>query len=54
MREPDFEKQIREKSPGLSGEEIFWLTCEIRTLNPYDSTALFKLLNSLLGEKKDG
>jgi len=47
-------QKIIEKSPRLSGEEIYWLTCEIRTLKPYDSTALFKLLNSLLGEKTNG
>lgn len=49
--------QIQAKSPELTGEEIHWLTCEIRSLNPYGydfPEKLFDLLKSLLGEKTNG
>jgi len=53
----EMKKQISDKSPGLTEREIYFLSCEIRMLNPYGSDfpeELFDLLKSLLGEKTNG
>lgn len=54
MKHEEIRQAIIDKSPGLTGDEVFWLTCEIMHLNPTEGDSLFTLLKSLLGEKTNG